>query len=289
MSPDEVMKAKISPFFWSGIVLVMAQSLTLHVAFREKLYLEANQISSPDISLGPVLVYFFGVVVLLGLVLFFLPVNKLRVVFRVAFAVMLGWGAFISTVFTLPGYLPYAAAAAAAIIWFFWARIWLHNLLFVGALAGAGAMFGFLFSPWTFMIFMLIVAVYDVLAVRFGYMMWMAGRFSDFDAMPAFVFPRRLADWNRSLDEVRLSELATQESVQRDFSILGGGDIGFPLMLSVSVFFAAGLPGAIIVGLFALAGLMGAFLIQLLWLKDKPMPALSPIALTCLAGLLIAT
>jgi hypothetical protein len=59
-------------------------------------------------------------------------------------------------------------------------------------------------------------------------------------------------------------------------------------MLAVSVFFKEGLAGGIIVGGFALIGLMGAFLIQLLWLKDKPVPALPPIALASLIGLLIA-
>jgi presenilin-like A22 family membrane protease len=45
---------------------------------------------------------------------------------------------------------------------------------------------------------------------------------------------------------------------------------------------------AIVVGVFALAGLVAAFLIQMYWLKGKPMPALPPIAVLSLAGLLLA-
>jgi presenilin-like A22 family membrane protease len=91
-----------------------------------------------------------------------------------------------------------------------------------------------------------------------------------------------------ALQSVRVGELKKQESDEREYSILGGGDIGFPLMLSVSVFFGPGLADAVLVGVFALMGLMAAFLIQMLWLKGKPMPALPPIAGLSLIGFLLA-
>ncbi|HUT68816.1 MAG TPA: presenilin family intramembrane aspartyl protease, partial [Dehalococcoidales bacterium] len=110
---------------------------------------------------------------------------------------------------------------------------------------------------------------------------------SDSDTLPAFIFPKQIRDWKMGLRSVRVGDLRNKESAEREYSILGGGDIGFPLMLAVSVFFKAGLGGAAIVGVFALVGLMGAFLIQLLWLKDKPVPALPPIAFAALVGFLI--
>ena len=63
--------------------------------------------------------------------------------------------------------------------------------------------------------------------------------------------------------------------------------MGFPLMLSVSIFFKTGLDGALIVGGLSVIGLMGAYLIQLYWLKDRPVPALPPIAFAALIGYLI--
>ena len=267
--------------------MVLALALTFYVAAREQVFFEENQIVSPDISLGPIIAYFFGVVVLLALVLFIIPLSKLRLVFRVLFALMFGWGVFIVTALTLPTVAAYPLAVIAAIAWLFWARIWLHDLLLLVALAGAGSVFGFLFSPLTFMIFMLIIAVYDVVAVRFGFMVWMADKMSESDTLPAFIFPKQLGDWKLGLRSVRFGDLRTKESAKREYSILGGGDIGFPLMLAVSVFFKAGLGSAVIVGVFALVGLMGAFLVQLLWLKDKPVPALPPIAFASLIGFLI--
>jgi presenilin-like A22 family membrane protease len=281
------MNSKLSPFLWGGLVMVAAQVLTLFVAFQEKLFLEANQVTSPDISLGPITAYFFGVVVVMALALFIIPLSKLKLVFRALFALMFGWGVFIILALFSPTLVALSIAVIAAAIWLFWARIWLHDLLLLITLAGAGSVFGFLFSPLTFMIFMLIIAVYDVVAVRFGFMVWMADKLSASDTLPAFIFPKQVKDWRLSARGTRVGDLKKKEPEKREYAILGGGDIGFPLMLAVSVFFDAGLAKAILVGAFALIGLLSAFLIQLLWLKGKPMPALPPITFACLIGFLI--
>jgi presenilin-like A22 family membrane protease len=77
------------------------------------------------------------------------------------------------------------------------------------------------------------------------------------------------------------------ELLDRKYSILGGGDIGFPLLLSSSVYFAYGFNNALLVAMFSLLGLVGAYMIQATFLKGKPMPALPPIAVLSLVGLLI--
>jgi presenilin-like A22 family membrane protease len=269
--------------------MALSLALTLFVAVRQKTFVEEEQIVSPDVSLGPVVLYFFGVVVVIAFILFFLPFRMLKLVFRVLFTIMFAWGVFIVVVLVLPTAAAYPIAAVAGLVWLFFARVWLHNLLLFVALAAAGSVFGFLFSPWTFMIFMLVIAVYDFLAVKFGFMVWMADKLSETIALPAFIYPKQLHDWTMKLQNVRVGELKDKESGEREYSVLGGGDIGFPLMLSTAVFFATGLVEAAIVGVFALIGLMAAFLIQLFWLKGKPMPALPPIAGFCLIGFLLAT
>jgi presenilin-like A22 family membrane protease len=269
--------------------MALALGLTLFVASREKLFLEAEQVVSPDVSLGPVIAYFFGVVVVIGLILFLIPLSKLRWVFRILIALMFAWGVMIVLALLLPLPAAYAGAFIAALAWLFWDGIWLHDLLLLITLAGVGSVFGFLFSPLTFMIFMLIVAVYDVVAVRFGFMVWMADRLAGVAGLPAFVFPRKINDWRLRLKDVRINDLKKEAPAQREYTILGGGDIGFPLMLAVAVFFKTGLAGAVLVGAFALVGLLSAFLIQIRWLKGKPMPALPPIALFSLIGFLLAS
>jgi presenilin-like A22 family membrane protease len=269
--------------------MVMAVALTLHVASLEKVFVQEQGIPSPDYSLPPILIYFFGVIIIVALVLFFIPLRALKTVFRVLFTLTFAWGMFIVAYLALPGsyYFALALAIIAGLAWLFWARIWLHDILLVVTLAGAGSVFGFLVSPWTFVAFMLIVAVYDVLAVRFGFMVWMAGRLSESASLPAFIFPKQLGDWRRSLKSVSFTELKEQEVEEREHAVLGGGDIGFPLMLSVSVFFKSGLESAILVGGLALVGLLSAFLIQMYFLKGKPMPALPPIAFFAFVGFLL--
>ncbi|MFH1032669.1 MAG: presenilin family intramembrane aspartyl protease [Chloroflexota bacterium] len=282
------MKSKLSPFLWSSLVMLLSLAVMLYVAFKEKNFFEANQIVSPDVSVLPAIAYFFGTVVILALILFIIPLNKLRLVFRALFTLMFGWGVFIVIALVFLPVAAYPLAIIAGIAWLFWDRIWLHDLLFLITLAGAGAVFGFLFSPLTFIIFMLVVAIYDFMAVRFGFMIWMADKLSESTTLPAFIFPKTIKDWGLKLRDVRISELKTETPEDREYAIVGGGDIGFPLMLSGSVSFASGLSSAIVVGIFALLGLMSAFLIQMVWLKGKPIPALPPIALFSLLGFIIA-
>ena len=283
------MTQKINPFLWSGLFMVASLALSLYVAAQEKVFVAVNQIASPNVSLAPAALYFFGAVAVVAVALFFIPLNKLRLVFRILFTLMYAWGVFIVTGLLLPPLASYAVTAIAVIAWVFWASIWLQNVLLLVTLAGAGAVYGFLFSPWTFLILLLIVAVYDFLAVRFGFMVWMADRLSGTANLPAFIMPRSFKDWILKPEGVKIGELKEQPREKREYSILGGGDIGFPLALVVSVFFASGLSSAIVVGAFALIGLVAALLIQMYWLKGKPMPALPPIAIACLIGFLVAS
>jgi presenilin-like A22 family membrane protease len=266
---------------------VLGLALSLFVASLNKPSLVSGEIPYQSSSLWLILTYFFVAVVVIAIVLFIIPLNKLKLVFRVIFAVMFAWGVFIVTFFKLPTAASYSIAAVAGIAWLFFARIWLHDLLLLIALAAAGSIFGYLFSPLTFMIFMLVIAVYDFLAVRFGFMVWMADRMSGVASLPAFIFPKKPGDLALNLKTVQFTELRKEESAKREHTILGGGDIGFPLMLAVSIFFKYGLPGAILVGALSTLGLIGAFIIQKLWLKGKPMPALPPIAALSLIGYLI--
>ena len=281
------MKLKSNPYLWSGLVLVSSLALALFIAVHFKIILDTSQVVSPDVSLGGVTAYFFGVVAVMALVLFFIPLKWLRLVFRILFAFMYAWGAFILAFVLLPEPADYVIGVIAGAVWFFWARVWLHDLLLLIALASSGAVFGWAFSPLTFMIFMLIIAVYDVLAVRFGFMVWMADKLSGTASLPAFVFPRLTGDWRVKMQQVQFGELQKEEQQKREYVILGGGDIGFPLMLASSILFATNLARAILVGACALVGLWGAFLIQRIWLKGKPMPALPPIAVMCLIGFLV--
>jgi presenilin-like A22 family membrane protease len=242
-------------------------------------------------SLGAILIYFFAVVLVLAIVLFVIPLSALKILFRGLFAFLFSWGIFIVQVFWMPLIPSIIIAVTLGVLWFFMPRIWLHNIIMVLTMVSLGAVFGRLVSPWTAMIMLLVIAVYDFLAVRFGFMTWMAKKMESSDSLPAFVIPHSIGEWKGSLKSPKNKEAASTEIKNTpehfNHSILGGGDIGFPLLLTSAVYFAAGFNAALLVAGFSLAGLICAYLIQSYVLKGKPMPALPPIAVLSLVGLLL--
>lgn len=226
-------------------------------------------------------------VIVLGLVLFLVPVSILKKMLRALFAFLFCWGIFIILVFWLPAIVAISIAAAVGIIWIIFPRVWLHDSVMVLSMVSLGAVFGRLITPWTAMVLILALAVYDFLAVRIGYMLWMTKKFSESSSLPAFVIPKDNAEWRASLRQQEITELVDQKPTDREYSILGGGDIGFPLLLVSSVYFGYGFRDAVLVSVFSLLGLIAAYGIQAKFLKGKAMPALPPIAALCLIALLI--
>ncbi len=306
-------KLRFSPVYWSVRIFIFAQLLTFVVVSRENVFLQVNhiyvpyqppetvtllpqplppappgEVPAPAVSsLGPILIYFASAVAVLGIVLFLVPVSALRFLLRTLFALLFSWGIFIILIFWLPAIPTIIIALAVGSTWFFVPKVWLHNMVMVLAMVSVGAVFGRLITPWTSMVLMAALAIYDFLAVRFGYMLWMTNKLSESNALPAFAIPRHASEWGSSLRLSSITELAEKKPSEREYSILGGGDIGFPLLLVSSTYFGYGFNSAIFLAVFSLVGLISAYWIQAAFLKGKPMPALPPIAVFCLIALLI--
>src|SRR3972149_2546222 len=95
------MNSKLAPFVWGAIVMLLALALLFSVAPRQEQYLEENQIISPEVTLGPVLAYFFGVVAIMAVVLFLIPGKRLQLAFRLLFPLGFAWGLFIIIALTI--------------------------------------------------------------------------------------------------------------------------------------------------------------------------------------------
>jgi len=305
--------ARLNPVYWGVLLFVVAQILILLVTSRIDPFLDEKNIYVPSqppetislwpgqvtlpsgqvsetpvySSLGTVLIYILAVMVVLGLVLSLIPLKVLRFVLRLLFAFLFGWGVFIALVFYLPLMFAIVVAAGVGTVWFLMPLVWLHNLALILALTSLGAVFGRFITPWTAMVLILLLAIYDFLAVRFGFMLWMANKLSQTNALPALIIPKNYSEWSSNLKEHEAMDLLETKSTERKYSILGGGDIAFPGLLTASVYFAQGLAPGVIVAMFGCLGLIGAYSIQAIFLKRKPMPALPPIAAFTLVGLLI--
>jgi presenilin-like A22 family membrane protease len=310
MSPKK--PSKLNTVYLGLVLFVFAQILILLVVPRIDPFLDQNDIYIPtqppapiawwpgevtlpsgevidvpaNSALGPILIYVFAAVLVLGLTLYKIPLTALKVLLRVLFALLFGWGAFIATVFYVPLPLAVAIAVVLGAVWFLIPLVWLHNLALILAVSSIGAVFGRFITPWTAMGIILALAVYDFLAVRFKFMLWMADRLSQVNALPALIIPRNYSEWNFNLKK-REQKIVELNPAEREYSILGGGDIAFPCLLTASVYFAEGLRPAAIIAVFGLLGLVSVYAIQAIFLKGKPMPALPPIAAFTLIGLLI--
>ncbi len=302
---------RLNTVYLGLLLFVIAQMLILIVAPRIQPFLDENNIEIPtqpsepiswwpgevtlpdgeviDVpahsALGPILIYILGAATVLGITLYKIPLRALKVLLRLLFALLFTWGAFIATVFYVP--LPVAVAIAFVFgtFWFLIPLVWLHNLVLILAVSSLGAIFGRFITPWTAMAIILALAIYDFLAVRFKLMLWMADRLSQINALPALIIPKNYSEWNLNLKKrERIIEVNPDE---REYSILGGGDIAFPCLLTASVYFARGLAPAAIIAVLGLLGLASVYVIQARLLKGKPMPALPPIAAFTLVGLLI--
>jgi presenilin-like A22 family membrane protease len=302
-------KTKYIPFLWSAIIFLVCFGLMFPAISREADYIETSQITVPSISgaaegvpggagmeniaeavtvdsTGLPILYFFLAAALLGVALYFLPVSKLLILLRILFGLGFAWGIFIFLALFMH-FIPAAIIAAAiGVAWFITAYIWLHNILLLLTLVSLGSIFGAMFSPWTVILIMLVIALYDFLAVRFGYMQWMARKLADAETLPAFFIPYNIVNIKLSLKGPVVNNIFNDEE-NRQFSILGGGDIFFPLWLTATVWFAAGIEMALVIAGFTLLGLGATYLIHFYWQKGKATPALPPIFVATLCGMLL--
>jgi presenilin-like A22 family membrane protease len=303
---------RLNTVYLGLLLFVLAQVLILLVAPRINPFLDKNDIEIPaqpsgpvywwpgevtlpsgevveipaHSALGPILIYIFAAAAVLGLTLYKIPLTILKILLRFLFALLFSWGAFIATVFYVP--LPVAVAIAVVFgtFWFMVPLVWLHDLVLILAVSSVGAVFGRFITPWTAMGIILALAIYDFLAVRFRFMLWMTDKLSQINALPALIIPKNYSEWNLNLKKHR-EKVIEVNPAYREYSILGGGDIAFPCLLTASVYFAQGLKPAAIIAVFGLLGLVSVYAIQAVFLKGKPMPALPPIAAFTLVGLLI--
>ncbi len=282
-------KTSLEPVLWSVLLYVAGLAFLFYYlfpSFKTSTVGEQIQPLQASVDLWPILLYFFGVVIVMGVVLWRIPVSKLKFVLRVIFAILYAWGIVIVSQIALPLWAALTLGVAVSVFWLIVPLILVQNILLLLTLVAVGVVFGTLVSPWTVVWILLAISIYDILAVVLGYMMWMAKKLSQSDTLPAFIVPRRGGDWRLNLRGETVTKLFDEESSERDFSLLGGGDLGFPLVFVASVFAAYDFGSALIVAAASVVGLIFAFLLQIYLLKGKPLPALPPICFIAFLGFL---
>ena len=167
---------------------------------------------------------------------------------------------------------------ALILFYIFLPYVWLHNAILVLTLPGIAALIGSSLSPWTAVAILLIMSVYDYVAVyKTKHMVKMAKAMISGRAIFAMIFPEHWKGFISHLNEAHPGE---------GFMMLGTGDFVFPLIMAVSAY-AVSPAAAWMVFAFSLLGLLLMHLIFVFQKVRKPMPALPPLAVSAILGFVI--
>jgi len=190
---------------------------------------------------------------------------------------------FSGTLITTSVFIPdaWAIIFSLSLVSFYvvWPRVWFHNLILILTLPGIAALLGASLNPWTAVLILIIMSVYDYVAVyKTKHMVRMAKAMISGRAIFAMIFPEH---WPGFLS--RLSDAHPGEG----FMMLGTGDFVFPLIMTASAYAISPI-AAWLVFIFVLIGLLLMHLIFVSQKTRRPMPALPPLAAFAILGFLLA-
>lgn len=153
-----------------------------------------------------------------------------------------------------------------------------QNLLVIFGIAGVGGLLGLSLDPKMMILILVLFSIYDFLAVyKTKHMVEMAKEMVEQKVFFGFIIPSDFISFKESLKRVQPGG---------KFFILGGGDVAFPLLFSVSLL-PSGLLNSIFVSVFSLFGLFANFYFFLKQKERKPIPALPLISVFSIIGYLI--
>lgn len=231
---------------------------------------------APAISWWQFLLAFgIGTAIVLGLVRIMHGGFLLRLFFLFA----LFSGTLITTSVFIPDTWALIFSLSLVSLYVIWPRVWFHNLILILTLPGIAALLGASLSPWTAVLILIVMSVYDYVAVyKTRHMVRMAKAMISGRAIFAMIFPERWQGFKSHLDEAHPGE---------GFMMLGTGDFVFPLIMVASAY-AISPVAAWIVFSFVLIGLLLMHLIFVSQKIRRPMPALPPLAAFAILGFLLA-
>jgi len=187
------------------------------------------------------------------------------------------------TLITLTVFISYNTAFILSLILIFLyiirPRVWLHDLVLVLTLPGIAAFLGVSLNPWTVVIILIFMAIYDYVAVyKTKHMVKMAKAMIQGRAIFAMIFPQHWQGFGLHLNEAQPGE---------GFMMLGTGDFVFPLILAASAYTMSAIAAWLVFG-FTLLGLLLMHLVFVSQKIRRPMPALPPLAAFAILGFILA-
>lgn len=199
---------------------------------------------------------------------------------RIFFLFAIFSGTFITLNVFIPDTWAFIFSLALVSFYIIWPRVWFHNLILILTLPGIAALLGASLNPWTAVLILIIMSVYDYVAVyKTKHIVRMAKAMISGRAIFAMIFPEHWQGFKSHLNEAHPGE---------GFMMLGTGDFVFPFIMAASAYAISPIATWLVFS-FALIGLLLMHLIFVSQKNRRPMPALPPLAAFAILGFLIAT
>ena len=268
-------------FIIEAFLFCLTLGLGIAAAFRMNEIFKIQKVNIPQISFSQFILNFLLATLFIFLILRFAKFEKEKgTIFKILFilAVSLGGLLFLET------WLPEPLSLIFVFVLIFWwlkkPSVLIQDLLIILGIAGTGSILGLSLNPLMVILLLVIFSIYDFIAVyKTKHMVRMAKAMLESRAILALVIPPNIFGFRESLEKIQPGG---------KFLILGGGDIAFPLIFSVSLI-PSGILHSFIVALFSLIGLFASFWFFTKQKERKPIPALPPIALFSIIGYLIVS
>lgn len=215
------------------------------------------------------------------LLLLFLRLFKGKFLFEVFFsgAVIFGAQGPFGIIFTK--FDAFLASVAVIVLRFAYPRIWTQNLAIMLGISGIAASLGLSTTPLMAIAFLIILSVYDIIAVyKTRHMVKLFKNMAKRGAVLALVVPRNFSLW--------LSKFESITSENKDeYIFLGTGDLALPLFFAMSAFFS-GIEFSLSIIFGAVLGFIANHIIFISQKERKPIPALPAVAFFSIMGYVIA-
>lgn len=252
-------------FFHTALLFFASQALALVVTDQLRSLVFPTVTAMAD---GKAIVYFlfvFFAATLFMLILF--QVYKGQFAYRLLFSLAAGVGMLKVFELVFPFSLALVMTGVFLLGLYLVPLVWAHDIIVVVAAAGIGSVFGIQFSIPSAIIVLLLLSVYDFIAVFFTrHMVTLAHEMIRHQASFALIVPERYADFRTALSQIRPGS---------GFLLLGGGDVVLPMLFSASVYVQDPL-----LAWWAVAGMLVGVFLNHMWLVERrhPLPALPFIA-----------
>ncbi len=227
-------------------------------------------VERPDVA-PSVSIWYMVLAIVLGTVLILFIVNLKKVfIWKLWFLLSV----VLCLQIALAAFLGEWLALVIAIIFGLWKvfvpNFIVHNLTELFIYGGLAVIFVPMLTPLYAIILLVLLAFYDMYAVWKSKHMIKMAKFQT----KAGIFAGFMIPYSQSRDKKKKIRTA----------VLGGGDIGFPLIFAGTVLFAMGLEQALVISIFATLSLL---ILLLLSKKDRFYPAMPFLTTGCLLGFAI--